>query len=62
MTDQNPPHQLPGGDGSQETWKQPSNPWHQPTGTPSGGAESGPAGSTPPHAPAWGTGTDQSDE
>ncbi len=65
MTDQNPPHQPPGGDGSQETWKQPSNPWHQPAETPGGGAASGPSGpsgSTPPPAPSWGTAPDQSDE
>jgi hypothetical protein len=39
VTDQNPPHQPPGGEGSREPWKQPSNPWHQPTDTPGGGPD-----------------------
>lgn len=53
MTDQNPP-QPPSGDGSQETWRQPSTPWQKSTDA---GGTPPPGQSTPPPAPIppWGT-------
>ncbi|CAO5240921.1 DUF4352 domain-containing protein [Frankia sp. AgKG'84/4] len=56
MTDQNPPHQPPGGDGNREPWNQQGGSRPQSAGTPGGAPGSGP---TP--AGGWG-GPDQSDD
>ncbi|MCK9894050.1 DUF4352 domain-containing protein [Frankia sp. AgB32] len=56
MTDQNPPHQPPGGDGNREPWNQPGGSWPQPAGAPGAAPGSGPE-----PAGGWG-GPDQSDD